>query len=342
MKILEGLKDRFEEHHKVIYTKGSLKAAAELSAKHINDRFLPDKAVDVIDEAGAANSLLPKNKRKKKITEKDIEKVVSSIARVPIKSVDSDDEEKLKNLAQSLKAKVFGQDPAVEAVAQAIKRSRANLKTDNKPVGAFLFAGPTGVGKTELAKALSNELGVAFHRFDMSEYMEKHAVARLLGAPPGYVGYDEGGQLTDLVRKHPYSVLLLDEIEKAHPDVFNILLQVMDDAMLTDSQGKKADFRNTIIIMTTNAGSAKSANIGFGEVKSGGKQDEAVKRLFRPEFRNELDEDEFILTLPLEVIESIVEKFVNELERQLTERKITFELSKGSDLVLQTKDLIRY
>ena len=219
-------------------------------------------------------------------------------------------------------------DPAVEAVAQAIKRSRANLKTEGRPVGSFLFAGPTGVGKTELAKALSSELGVAFHRFDMSEYMEKHAVARLIGAPPGYVGYEEGGQLTDLVRKHPYSVLLLDEIEKAHPDIFNILLQVMDDALLTDSQGKKADFRNVIIIMTTNAGSEKSASIGFGNFKTSGNQSEAIKRLFKPEFRNRLDETIYFESLPVEVVELIVDKFVKELERQLGERKITFDLSK--------------
>ncbi|MCB0317261.1 MAG: ATP-dependent Clp protease ATP-binding subunit ClpA [Bdellovibrionales bacterium] len=337
VKILEGLKSRFEEHHKVVYSKSALKAAAELSAKHINDRFLPDKAVDVIDEAGAANNLLAKNKRKTKLTEKDIERVVSLIARVPIKAVDSDDEEKLKSLAKDIKNRVFGQDKAVEAVSQAIKRSRANLKPEGRPVGSFLFAGPTGVGKTELAKALAFELGIAFHRFDMSEYMEKHAVARLIGAPPGYVGYEEGGQLTDLVRKHPYCVLLLDEIEKAHTDIFNILLQVMDDAMLTDSHGKKADFRNTIIIMTTNAGSERSASIGFGNLKVGGNQSEAIKKLFKPEFRNRLDEIIYFESLPEDVIELIVDKFVAELERQLGERKISFELSKAAKSWLAKK-----
>ena len=326
IKILEGLKSNYEEHHKITYSHNALKAAAELSAKHINDRFLPDKAIDVIDEAGAANSLLPKNKRKKTVTEREIEKVVSQIARVPVKSVSSQDNKLLQSLESDLKAKVFGQDQAVSVVAQAIKRSRANLKADNKPVGCFLFAGPTGVGKTELAKSLSEVLSVPFHRFDMSEYMEKHAVARLIGAPPGYVGYEEGGILTDLVRKQPYSVLLIDEIEKAHEDIYNILLQVMDDAMLTDSHGKKADFRNVIIIMTTNAGSGKASIIGFGDKKSDSNSESAIKKLFKPEFRNRLDEIVYFESLDISIILKIVDKFINELEEQLKDKKVKFQL----------------
>ncbi|MBN8550481.1 MAG: AAA family ATPase, partial [Deltaproteobacteria bacterium] len=277
VEILQGLRERYEIHHEVKYSDAALKAAAELSSKHINDRFLPDKAIDVIDEAGAANTLLAGKKRKKQITEKEVEAVVSAIARVPVKSVSHSDEELLRSLDIRLKETVFGQDKAVDAIALAIKRSRASLKSETKPIGCFLFAGPTGVGKTELAKALALQLGVHFHRFDMTEYMEKHAVSRLIGAPPGYVGYDEGGQLTDLVRKHPHAVLLLDEIEKAHEDIYNILLQVMDDALLTDSHGKKADFRNVILIMTTNAGSEKSAAIGFGEAQADGNREKAIK-----------------------------------------------------------------
>ncbi len=329
IEILKGLKERFEKHHGVRYSPAALKAAAELSAKYINERFLPDKAIDVIDEAGAANTLLPPKKRKKTLTEREIESVVSSVAKVPVKSVSDDDEETLRNLEAKLKTRVFGQDKAVVSVAQAIKRSRANLKQDNKPIGCFLFAGPTGVGKTELAKALAAELGVNFHRFDMSEYMEKHTVARLIGAPPGYVGYDEGGQLTDLIRRQPYAVLLLDEIEKAHEDIYNILLQVMDEASLTDAHGKKADFRNVVLIMTTNAGSEKGAAIGFGDAQSSTAGREAViKRLFKPEFRNRLDEIIYFQSLPIEVVETIVDKFIVELETQLSSRKITFTLSK--------------
>ncbi|RMG45148.1 MAG: ATP-dependent Clp protease ATP-binding subunit ClpA [Candidatus Dadabacteria bacterium] len=335
--ILKGLKSRFEEHHKVRYSNSALEAAANLSARHINDRFLPDKAIDVIDEAGAANSLLPEKKRKKTITERDIERVVSIIARVPVRSVSSDDRKKLLNLEESIKARLFGQDQAVEAVVKAIKRSRASLKLDRKPVGSFLFAGPTGVGKTELAKVLADELGIHFHRFDMSEYMEKHAVARLIGAPPGYVGYEEGGILTDLIRKHPYAVLLFDEIEKAHPDIFNILLQVMDDATLTDSHGKKADFRNVVLIMTTNAGSDKSNSIGFGNLKSDSNRDRAIKKLFKPEFRNRLDEIVYFKPLPREVVLMIVDKFMRELEVQLLERKVTFEISEAARNYLADK-----
>ena len=256
-----------------------------------------------------------------------MEKVVSAIARVPVRSVSSSDETVLKGLEASLQSRVFGQERAIAAVAQAIKRSRAGLKQENRPVGCFLFAGPTGVGKTELAKVLSQELGVQFHRFDMSEYMEKHSVARLIGAPPGYVGYEEGGILTDLVRKHPYAVLLLDEIEKAHQDIYDILLQIMDDATLTDSHGKRADFRNVILIMTTNAGSEKAAAIGFGQMQADSNREQAIKRLFKPEFRNRLDEIVYFLPLSPGIIEQIVDKFVRELEGQLKSRSITFSLS---------------
>ena len=317
VKILEGLKDRFEDFHQVKFSSKALLAAAELSAKHINERFLPDKAIDVIDEAGAANAMLPGKKKKKVLNDSDIEKTVSQIARVPVKSVSSSDESVLRDLEKNLAARVFGQDAAVHAVARAIKRSRASLKADNKPVGSFLFAGPTGVGKTELAKALASELGVQFHRLDMSEYMEKHAVARLIGAPPGYVGYEDGGLLVDMVRKSPYSVVLFDEIEKAHFDLFNILLQIMDDATLTDSQGRKADFRNVILILTTNAGSEKAGGLGFGHSQSENARDAAVKTMFKPEFRNRLDEIVYFKSLPPEVIEKIVDKFVAELEQQL-------------------------
>ncbi len=351
VEILKGLKDRYEKHHQVKYSAGALRAAAELSAKHINDRFLPDKAIDVIDEAGAANSILIPSKRKKTLGEKEMEKIVSAIARVPVKSVSSDDEDTLRNLEKNLKSRVFGQDKAIAAVARAIKRSRANLKSDNKPVGTFLFAGPTGVGKTELAKALSAEMGVNFHRFDMSEYMEKHTVARLIGAPPGYVGYEEGGILTDLVRKQPHAVLLFDEIEKAHEDIYNILLQVMDEASLTDSHGKKADFRNIIIILTTNAGSEKSAAIGFGEAAgSNGNREGALKKLFKPEFRNRLDETIYFESLPFSIIETIVDKFIIELETQLQGRKIAFQLTpearaelarKGFDPLLGARPMAR-
>jgi ATP-dependent Clp protease ATP-binding subunit ClpA len=348
--ILEGLKDKFEEHHGVKYSKTALKAAVELSARHINDRFLPDKAIDVIDEAGAANNLLSEAKRKKIISDKDVEKVVAAIAKVPIKSVSSSDEKKLLNLENEVKWLVFGQDPAVEAVCQAIKRSRANLTAQNKPMGCFLFAGPTGVGKTELARALSTVLGVPFHRFDMSEYIEKHTVARLIGAPPGYVGYEEGGILTDLVRKQPYAVLLFDEIEKAHEDIYNILLQVMDEASLTDSHGKKADFRNVVLILTTNAGSDKAHSLGFGNLKSDSNREKAVKQLFKPEFRNRLDEIIYFNSLPLEIIARIVDKFIYELENQLAERNIKFELSdsarnwlaeKGFDPILGARPMAR-
>jgi ATP-dependent Clp protease ATP-binding subunit ClpA len=335
--ILEGLKQKFEDYHKVAFSPRALRAAAELSAKYINERFLPDKAIDVIDEAGAGNAVLAKNKRRKTITEEQIESVVSMIARVPVRSVSASDEEVLRHLEKNLKNKVFGQDRAVEAIARAIKRSRASLQSVAKPVGSFLFAGPTGVGKTELARALAQELGVHFHRFDMSEFHDKHTVSRFTGAPPGYVGYEEGGLLVDLVRKHPHGVILFDEIEKAHPDVFNIFLQIMDDAAITDSQGRKADFRNIIVIFTTNAGSEKAASLGFGSTKVNDFRDSAVKALFRPEFRNRLDDTIYFSGLPLEVIVMIVGKFIRELEGQLTERGITFDVSQAAQEWLATK-----
>jgi ATP-dependent Clp protease ATP-binding subunit ClpA len=335
--ILEGLKSKFEDYHKVAFSPKALRAAAELSAKYINERFLPDKAIDVIDEAGAANAILAKNKRRKTITEEQIESVVSTIARVPVKSVSSTDEEVLRNLETNLKKKVFGQDKAVEAIAKAIKRSRASLQSLAKPIGSFLFAGPTGVGKTELARALAQELGVPFNRFDMSEFHDKHLVSRFTGAPPGYVGYEEGGLLVDLVRKNPHGVILFDEIEKAHPDVFNIFLQIMDDAAITDSQGRKADFRNIIVIFTTNAGSEKAASLGFGVSKANDFRDTAVKALFKPEFRNRLDDTIYFSGLPVEVIVTIVGKFIRELESQLTERGITFDVSQEAQEWLAKK-----
>ena len=328
--ILKGLREHFEQHHQVRFTDGALKAAVALSHKHLPDRRLPDKAIDILDEAGAANLLKPAGRRRNKIVERDIELVVSRVAKVPVKNVSSADVELLKTIDQELLKRVYGQDPAVHAVVRAIKRSRASLQQPHRPTGCFLFAGPTGVGKTELARALAEVLGVHFHRFDMSEFMEKHSVSRLIGAPPGYVGYEEGGLLVDQVRTHPYAVLLLDEIEKAHDDIFNILLQVMDEAQLTDSHGRKADFRNIILIITTNAGSEKGSTLGFagatGQKVSGG-QEEAIKRLFKPEFRNRLDEVVYFNPLPPVVIERIVDKFVLEIEKQLAERSVKLELN---------------
>lgn len=350
VKILEGLKSKFESFHQATFTPEALRAAAELSAKYINDRFLPDKAIDVIDEAGAANSLLAKTKRKKTITEDQVERVVASIARVPITSVSVSDEKLLRNLEKNLKKVVFGQDAAVEAVTRAIKRSRASLQSEAKPIGSFLFAGPTGVGKTELAKALANEMGVNFHRFDMSEFSDKHLVARFTGAPPGYVGYEEGGLLVDVVKKHPYSVILFDEIEKAHPDIFNVFLQIMDNAAITDSQGRKADFRNVVVIFTTNAGSEKAAALGFGSSQQNTFRDTAIKSLFKPEFRNRLDETVFFSPLPPAVILQVVHKFVKELEGQLATRKVTINVtdaacewfaSKGFDPVFGARPMAR-
>ena len=324
VEILKGLKSRFEEHHNVKYALGALQAAAELSAKYINDRHLPDKAIDVIDEAGAAQRILPKNKQKKTITRLEVEEIVSKIARIPPASVSSDDRGKLKTLDRDLKSVVFGQDPAIDALAAAIKMARSGLGRPEKPIGSFLFSGPTGVGKTEVAKQLAFIMGIELIRFDMSEYMERHAVSRLIGAPPGYVGFDQGGLLTEAISKKPHAVLLLDEIEKAHPDVFNVLLQVMDHGTLTDNNGRKADFRNVVIIMTTNAG-AETMNksvIGFTTKREQGDEMADLKRLFTPEFRNRLDATISFRALDEDIIMRVVDKFLLELEAQLAEKKV--------------------
>jgi len=324
VEILKGLKSRFEEHHSVKYAVGALQAAAELSAKYINDRHLPDKAIDVIDEAGAAQRILPKSKQKKTITRNEVEEIVAKIARIPPASVSSDDRSKLKTLDRDLNSVVFGQEPAVEAIAAAIKMARSGLGRPDKPIGSFLFSGPTGVGKTEVAKQLAYILGVELIRFDMSEYMERHAVSRLIGAPPGYVGFDQGGLLTEAVSKKPHAVLLLDEIEKAHPDVFNVLLQVMDHGTLTDNNGRKADFRSVIIIMTTNAGAEtmNKATIGFTNSREQGDEMADIKRLFTPEFRNRLDAVVSFKALDEEIILRVVDKFLLQLESQLAEKKV--------------------
>ncbi|MEO0664202.1 MAG: AAA family ATPase, partial [Pseudomonadota bacterium] len=329
-KILKGLKPYFEDHHAVKYTSDAIKTAVELSSRYINDRKLPDKAIDVIDEAGAAQHLVAESKRRKTIGQKEIEAVVAKIARIPPKNVSKDDAEVLKDLETSLKRVVFGQNAAIEALASAIKLARAGLREPEKPIGNYLFAGPTGVGKTEVAKQLADTLGVEMLRFDMSEYMEKHAVSRLIGAPPGYVGFDQGGMLTDGVDQHPHCVLLLDEIEKAHPDVFNILLQVMDHGTLTDHNGRSVDFRNVILIMTSNAGAAEQAKaaIGFGRDRREGEDTAAIERTFTPEFRNRLDAVISFGTLPKDVILQVVEKFVLQLEAQLIDRNVTIELTK--------------
>ncbi|MEE3071393.1 MAG: AAA family ATPase, partial [Pseudomonadota bacterium] len=329
VKILQGLKPYFEEHHDIRYTADAIKTAVELSARYINDRKLPDKAIDVIDEAGAAQHLLPDSKRRKTIGVKEIEAVVAKIARIPPKNVSKDDAEVLKDLEASLKRVVFGQDDAIVALSSAIKLSRAGLREPDKPIGNYLFAGPTGVGKTEVAKQLADQLGVKLLRFDMSEYMEKHAVSRLIGAPPGYVGFDQGGLLTDGVDQHPHCVLLLDEIEKAHPDVYNILLQVMDHGTLTDHNGRTVDFRNVVLIMTSNAGASEQAKaaIGFGRDRREGEDTAAIERTFTPEFRNRLDAVISFGPLPKEVILQVVEKFVLQLEAQLMDRNVHIELS---------------
>jgi len=330
VKILLGLKPYFEEHHSVNYTDDAVRTAVELSARYINDRKLPDKAIDVIDEAGAAQHLVPADQRAKTIDVTQIENVVAKIARIPPKNVSKDDAAVLKDLDAALKRVVFGQDTAIEALASAIKLSRAGLREPEKPIGNYLFAGPTGVGKTEVAKQLADILGVELMRFDMSEYMEKHAVSRLIGAPPGYVGFDQGGLLTDGVDQHPHCVLLLDEIEKAHPDVFNILLQVMDHGSLTDHNGRKVDFRNVVLIMTSNAGAADMAKaaIGFGRDKREGEDTAAIERTFTPEFRNRLDAVISFGALPKEVILQVVEKFVLQLEAQLMDRNVHIELTR--------------
>ncbi len=332
VKILQGLKPYFEEHHRVKYTSEAIKLAVELSARYINDRKLPDKAIDVIDEVGAAQHLLPASKRRKSITARDIEMVVAKIARIPPKNVSKDDREVLRDLEVSLKRVVFGQNSAIEALSSAIKLSRAGLREPEKPIGNYLFTGPTGVGKTEVARQLADTLGVELLRFDMSEYMEKHAVSRLIGAPPGYVGFDQGGLLTDGVDQHPHCVLLLDEIEKAHPDVYNILLQVMDHGELTDHNGRTVNFRNVVLIMTSNAGAAEQARaaIGFGRDRREGEDTAAVERMFTPEFRNRLDAVISFAPLSKEVILQVVEKFVLQLEAQLMDRGVSIELTRAA------------
>ncbi|MDR5654925.1 ATP-dependent Clp protease ATP-binding subunit ClpA [Ruixingdingia sedimenti] len=329
IKILMGLKPHFEAHHDLRYTADAIKAAVELAARYIHDRKLPDSAIDVIDEAGAAQHLLTESKRRKTIGTKEIESVVAKIARIPPKNVSKDDAEVLKDLEKTLKRVVFGQDKAIEALSSAIKLARAGLREPEKPIGNYLFAGPTGVGKTEVAKQLASSLGVELLRFDMSEYMEKHAVSRLIGAPPGYVGFDQGGMLTDGVDQHPHCVLLLDEIEKAHPDVYNILLQVMDHGKLTDHNGRQVDFRNVILILTTNAGASdmQKAAIGFGRDRREGEDTAAIERIFTPEFRNRLDAIVSFAPLPKEVILQVVEKFVLQLEAQLIDRGVHIELT---------------
>jgi ATP-dependent Clp protease ATP-binding subunit ClpA len=339
IKILTGLKPYFEEHHDIRYTAEAIKSAVELSARYIHDRKLPDKAIDVIDEAGAAQHLVAESKRRKTIGAKEIEAVVAKIARIPPKAVSKDDAAVLKDLEGTLKRVVFGQNAAIEALAASIKLARAGLREPEKPIGNYLFAGPTGVGKTEVAKQLASILGVELLRFDMSEYMEKHAVSRLIGAPPGYVGFDQGGLLTDGVDQHPHCVLLLDEIEKAHPDVYNILLQVMDHGKLTDHNGRQVDFRNVILIMTSNAGASDMAKaaIGFGRERREGEDTAAIERTFTPEFRNRLDAVISFAPLGREIILQVVEKFVLQLEAQLMDRNVTIELTKAAAELLGEK-----
>jgi ATP-dependent Clp protease ATP-binding subunit ClpA len=334
--ILKGLKSRFEEHHDLKFTNPALKAAAELSSRHITDRFLPDKAIDVLDEAGAYQRLQPEYKRKKTVGLGDIELVISKMARIPAKSVSSSDKAQLKDLATNLKMVVFGQDKAIEAMSTSIKLARAGLREGSKPIGSFLFAGPTGVGKTEVCRQLANVLGIELIRFDMSEYMERHTVSRLIGAPPGYVGYDQGGLLTEAVTKQPHSVILLDEVEKAHPDVFNLLLQVMDHGTLTDNNGRKADFRNVILIMTTNAGAElmSRASIGFSHQDHTTDGMEAIKKMFTPEFRNRLDNIVQFGELTVDVIKTVVDKFLVQLQSQLDEKKVFLEVDDDARLWL--------
>ena len=332
IKILNGLKPYFEEHHEIRFTNEAIKTAVDLSARYIHDRKLPDKAIDVIDEAGAAQMLLSESRKRKTIGVKEIEEVIAKIARIPPKNVSKNDTQVLRDLEKSLKRVVFGQNVAIESLASAIKLSRAGLREPEKPIGNYLFAGPTGVGKTEVAKQLADTLGIELLRFDMSEYMEKHAISRLIGAPPGYVGFDQGGMLTDKVDQHPFCVLLLDEIEKAHPDVFNILLQVMDHGKLTDHNGRTVDFRNVILIMTSNAGAAEQEKeaIGFGRTKREGEDKAAIEKIFNPEFRNRLDAVISFENLPMETILQVVDKFILQLEAQLMDRNVTIELTKSA------------
>jgi ATP-dependent Clp protease ATP-binding subunit ClpA len=339
VEILKGLKSRFELHHSVKYTAAALSTAAELSAKYINDRHLPDKAIDVIDEAGAAQRILPKSKQKKVISNREIEDIIAKIARIPPKNISTDDRNALKTLDRDLKSVVFGQDKAIDALAAAVKMARSGLGNTQKPIGAFLFSGPTGVGKTEVARQLAYTLGIELVRFDMSEYMERHAVSRLIGAPPGYVGFEQGGLMTEAITKHPYSVLLLDEIEKAHPDIFNILLQIMDHGTLTDNNGRKADFRNVTIIMTTNAGaeSISKTSMGFAPGAKVGDEMGEIKRLFSPEFRNRLDAIVSFAPLSEEVIMRVVDKFLMQLEDQLHEKKVDITFSEELKAYLARK-----
>ena len=334
--ILKGLKSRFEEHHDLKFTNPALKAAAELSNRHINDRFLPDKAIDVLDEAGAYQRLQPEYKRKKTVGLSDIELVISKIARIPAKSVSVSDKAQLADLASNLKMVVFGQDMAIDALSTSIKLARAGLREGSKPIGSFLFAGPTGVGKTDVCKKLANVLGIELVRFDRSEYMDRHTVSRLIGAPPGYVGYDQGGLLTEAVTKQPHSVILLDEVEKAHPDVFNLLLQVMDHGTLTDNNGRKADFRNVILIMTTNAGAElmSRASIGFSTQDHRTDGIEAIKKMFTPEFRNRLDSIVQFGELTVDVIKTVVDKFLVQLQSQLDDKKVFIEVDDEARLWL--------
>jgi ATP-dependent Clp protease ATP-binding subunit ClpA len=329
VEILKGLKTRFEAHHNIKYTANALSTAAELSAKYINDRHLPDKAIDVIDEAGAAQRIQPKNKQKKVIGKPEIEEIIAKIARIPPRSVSTDDRSALANLDRDLKAVVFGQDKAIDALASAIKMARSGLGNPQKPIGNFLFSGPTGVGKTEVARQLAYCMGIELIRFDMSEYMERHAVSRLIGAPPGYVGFEQGGLLTEAITKKPYAVLLLDEIEKAHPDIFNILLQVMDHGTLTDNNGRKADFRNIVIVMTTNAGAESLAknSMGFTPSRQAGDEMEAIRKMFTPEFRNRLDAVISFNALDHDIILRVVDKFLMQLEEQLTEKKVEVQFT---------------
>lgn len=336
--ILKGLKSRYEEHHGIHYSAPSLKATAELAARYITDRFLPDKAIDVMDEVGAAFRLAKQPRKNPLITVRDVEKVVSRMTRAPARRASGSDVEQLRNLESSIKTVIYGQDHAVSALVTAVKRSRAGLKQGDKPTGSFLFAGPTGVGKTEVARQLAAVLGIHFERFDMSEYMEKHAVARLIGAPPGYVGFDQGGLLTEAVGKHPYCVLLLDEIEKAHPDIFNILLQIMDHSTLTDNNGRKADFRNVILAMTTNAGAREMSTRGIGFMADNkGREEKAIKGVFSPEFRNRLDATITFNSLDKKVMTRIVDKMVSELQTQLTEKKVRIELTQSARVWLADK-----
>jgi ATP-dependent Clp protease ATP-binding subunit ClpA len=329
VKILQGLKPNFEEHHQITYTPEAIRTAVELAARYIHDRKLPDKAIDVIDEAGAHQRIIAEDRRVKEIDVSQIEEVVAKIARIPPKTVSKDDAEVLRDLDANLKRVVFGQDDAINALTSAIKLSRAGLREPEKPIGNYLFAGPTGVGKTEVAKQLADTLGVELLRFDMSEYMEKHAISRLIGAPPGYVGFDQGGLLTDGVDKTPHCVLLLDEVEKAHPDVFNILLQVMDHGKLTDHNGRTTDFRNVVLIMTSNAGASEAAkeSIGFGRGRREGEDTAAIEKLFTPEFRNRLDAVVSFAPLGKKTISKVVDKFILQLEAQLMDRNVVFELT---------------